>query len=153
MDDELRKVKLFLVCLVLFLVSCYFGYEEIVYFVMGRSTPATVTKVADLTTRGRGGERTHRQIEFSFTEADGTKRSGEDSMSTSWTPPPDGVVQVRYTAGVSGRARLAEHVNWLGLGMFVAAMALVLFFGTRLWLQARAATRRLDGGPRPRQRR
>jgi hypothetical protein len=141
MDDELRRAKLFLAGLVLLVVSCVFGYEELSYLFLGRETSATVTGVKEITTHGRTGEHTHREVEFTFVEPGGTRRTGSDRLDTSWTPPANGVIQVRYTPGADGRARLAGHVNWLGVGMFAVALCLVLFFGVRLWLQARAATR------------
>ena len=141
MGDELRKAKLFFAGLVLLIVACFFAYQEFSYLIFGKGTSATVTKVSDVTTRSRTGEHTHRQVEFAFTEPNGTQRTGEDNMSTSWTPPSSGVVKVQYTPGSDGRARLAGHVNWIGIGMFAVAMCLLLFFGVRLWLEAREATR------------
>ena len=141
MGDELRKAKFFFAGLVLLIVSCFFGYEELSYLIRGKEISATVTQVTDITTRSRTGEHTHRQVEFAFTEPNGTKRTGEDNMSTNWTPPSSGVVKVRYTPGSDGRARLAGKVNWIGIGMFVVAMCLISFFGVRLWLEAREATR------------
>jgi hypothetical protein len=36
MGDELRKLKLLLVGLVLLAVSCYFAYDESTYFIRGK---------------------------------------------------------------------------------------------------------------------
>jgi hypothetical protein len=113
---------------------------------LGRQGIATVTSVSEVTRRGR----TSRRVEFAFEEPDGTQRTGEDSTNTNWTPPADGVIKIVYTPGARGWARFAGHVNWIGLAMFVVAMSLVLFFGLRLWFQARAATKRLYGDDRPR---
>jgi hypothetical protein len=149
MGDELRKVRFLLVCMVLLAVSGYFGFEEIAYFVNGKETSATVTKVTEVTRRGS----VSRQVEFMFTEPNGTPRTGEDTASAGWTPPAGGVIQVRYTPGANGRARFAGRVNWIGIGMFVVAIALCLFFGLRLLFQARSAVRRLDDADRPRKNR
>jgi hypothetical protein len=139
-NNDLRQGRGFFAVLIFFIISCFFGYRELTYLILGKDASATVTKVSVITT-GRGTrEHMYRQVAFSFVEPNGTQRTGEDNMSISWAPPSSGVVKVRYTPGTDGRARLAENVNWIGISMFAAAMGLLLFFGVRLWLEARAAT-------------
>jgi hypothetical protein len=149
MGDELRKVRFLLAAFALLGVACYFGFQELAYVIDGRDISASVTRISDVTKRGVAGEHTSRLVEFSFTEPNGTPRTGEDYISTNWTPPTNPVIQVRYTPSLGGRARLAENVNWIGLGWLAVAVCLVLFLGIRPWLLGRAATRR-PNGDRPR---
>jgi hypothetical protein len=96
-----------------------------------------------MTRRTRSGEHAYRQVEVSVLEANGAKHQGELALDANWVPPPNGGIQVRYTP--DGRMRPAGQVNWIGIGMFVIAMCVVLFLAIRLFLQARAATRYLAG--------
>lgn len=140
MDDR-GKLALIIFGLVFLVMGSYFSYVEITYLLLGKETMGTVTKVTDFTRRHRGHEQRYRQVEFNFAEPNGTQRSGEDNMSTDWTPPSNGVVKVQYTRGVDGRARLAGTVKWTGFVLLAIALALILFVAVRLWLEARAAYR------------
>jgi hypothetical protein len=138
MSDR-NKVGLIVVTLVFLGMGGYFSYVEISYLLLGRETTGTVNKVTDFTRRHRGHEHTYRQVEFTFAEPNGTRRTGEDNMDTSWMPPSSGVIKVQYTPGVNGRARLAGNVKWSGFVIFAVALAVLFFAVGWLWLDARAA--------------
>jgi hypothetical protein len=144
MEHELGKLKRLIVFLVLLIVGCFFAYEELIYFVAGGDAAATVTKVSDVTVRRRWQETTRRQVEFSFVESNGTRRNGMDAMSASWTPPSTGDIQVRYTPGADGRARIAGNVNWIGVGLFAVMMCIVLVLGIRFYLKVCEETKPLQ---------
>lgn len=135
-DGEMRKFRMLLAGLALLLVGGYFSYEEAVYLVQGRTATAAVTKVTEGAGRGRSVE-----IEFAFSEPNGTARTGRDFQPMGWKPPPSGLVHVQYTPGASGQARLAGNVRWLGVGLFALAVAVLAFFLVRLLREAAAATR------------
>jgi len=141
MDHELKRAKWFLCGIVLFIVSCFFAYEEWAYLTNGREAIATITAVTPVTTQRRSGTRKSLRVDFAFVEPNGTQRTGSESESTDWTPPATGQVKVRYTPGTYGRVRFAGRVNWAGVGLFIGSLCILGFFGGRLWLEAREATR------------
>jgi hypothetical protein len=112
-----------------------------VYLINGREALASITKVSTVTTQGRGGPSNHLQVDFVFEDASGTQRTGSDTIGTDWVPPATRSVKVQYTPGSNGRVRLAGKFNWLGVGLFLASVCVIGFFGIRLWLEAREATR------------
>jgi hypothetical protein len=139
MGEELGKLKLLMAALMVWLVSGFFVYEELIYLVLGKDATATVTNVQPMTRRSRSGDHHYLKVDFSFTEANGTQRIGEDNMSTDWVPPSSNTLTVRYTPGISGRARIAGNVKWFGIALFVAAMCATFFFVLRLALASRPA--------------
>ena len=140
MSDRL-KVRLVILILIFLVMGGYYSYVEIAYLFQGRETTGTVTKVTDVTKRRRFGTYTSREVEFAFAESNGTQRSGEDSKGTNWTPPSNGVIEVQYTPGANGRARLAGPVQWIGFVFLAIAVAVILFVAVRLWLEAQEAYR------------
>lgn len=147
-DSELARAKWLLIAGAIFLVSGCVSWGEVVYLLFGRDAQADVTKAYEVTRRGRFGVggRTRLTVEYSFSEPDGTRRTGTDTVPTDWFDQPGGKVEVRYTAGANGSSRLAGHVNWVGLGFFGLSVGLLGFFGFRLWREASDATR--DRKPR-----
>jgi hypothetical protein len=142
MDKSDRgKMALIIFSLVFLVMGSYLSYVEISYLLFGTETTGTVTKVTDYTRRHRGHEQTYRQVEFSFAEPNGSQRSGEDNMSTDWTPPSNRVIKVQYTPGADGRARLAGNVKWTGFVILAIALAVILFTVVWLVLEAHAAYR------------
>src|SRR5690242_1689351 len=109
MDRELTKAKWLFGGLALFAISCYFTYEEGLYFFRGRQTTAKVTNIALVTSYGRSGERKHVQVDFAFVEPNGTQRTGSDTKGADWRPPGDGNVTVQYTPGSDSRARVSGY--------------------------------------------
>jgi hypothetical protein len=55
-------------------------YAEVVYLLRGKETQATVTKAWEVTSRGRYGLGEHKrvEIEYTFTDMDGSIRKGGD---------------------------------------------------------------------------
>jgi hypothetical protein len=142
-DNEIARAKWLLFSGLLFVVSCFICYDELVYVLKGRETQATVTKAYEVTRRGRFGlsRGTRLTVEYAFTEPDGTRRSDSDTVDPDWDLPSTGTVRVRYTPGASGRSRLAGHVNWGGIGIFVVSLGVMGYFGFRLWREAAEAMR------------
>ena len=132
-DSELAKAKWLLISGVLFVVSCFICYGELVYLLNGRETQASVTKVYEVTKRGRFGMNrgTRLEAEYAFKEPDGTRRTGTSTVGKDWDFSDS--VAVRYTPGENGRSRLAGHVNWLGIILFFASVCALGFFGFRIW--------------------
>src|SRR5579859_7981940 len=84
---------------ILFLVSGWFTLQELDYRLNGRDTEADVTQTYQ--SRGRRGS-TNYHVDFAFTEPNGTRRKGTDTVSAGWSVPPDGKVPIRYTPGADG---------------------------------------------------
>jgi hypothetical protein len=132
-ENELARAKWLLIAVLLFLVSGCISYGELDYALRGHDAEARVTKAYESrSTRGR----TSLTVEYEFTEPDGTRRKGMNSVPTDWPVPPDGTVVVRYTAGADGNSRLAGRVNWIGLTLFAISVGAVIVFIVRLLREA-----------------
>jgi hypothetical protein len=152
-ESELRRAKWLLAGLVIFIVSGIISYRELTYFVMGRNANAHITKAYETVRRSRGGETISLSIDYEFTESDGTKRTGSDTVARNWPLPDDGVILVRYTPGTDGNSRISGQVNWVGPILFVISLVVVIVFFVKLMIEARQATRELSRGPRRRRKR
>lgn len=137
--SEVAKFKWLLIVGVMFLISCYICYGEMVYLFRAEEIEATVTKTYEVQ-RGRFGRSTRLVVEYAFYEPNGAYRTDDDTVSTDWEMPASGKVAVEYTPGKEGRSRLSGHRNWFGIIFFVASLLLLGFFGVRLWSQAGEAT-------------
>jgi hypothetical protein len=76
------------------------------------------------------------EIEFSFTEPGRNLRKGSDSVDVDSPLAHAESVTVQYTPGADGRSRLAGHVNWFGIAIFVGSISVVGVSGWRLWREA-----------------
>lgn len=139
---EVARFKWLVVSAVIFLISACVSWGELVFLVFSRTTQAEVTRVYQVTLYGRGGsERRMTRVEYAFTEPDGTKRDGYDTVPTDWEVPAAGPVSVRYTPGADGSTRLAGHVNWLPVGVVVVSLGAMAVFVAILWREAIQANR------------
>jgi hypothetical protein len=139
-DNEFGRAKWLALSGLAFVISCFVVYDEVVYLVRGRVATANVTSAYEVTTR-RFGVVTGKSltVEYTFTEPDGTPRSGSDTVSASWVLPETGGIPVRYTPGAEGRSRLAGHFYWAGVVFFFVALLVMGVFGYRLWREAKEA--------------
>jgi hypothetical protein len=92
-DNELARAKLLLISGIVFLVSCYVAYVELIYLVRGREIEADVTQVQEVVTRRRFRERRSLAVDYRFTEPDGTARTGSDNTGTDWQRTPKILIQ------------------------------------------------------------
>ncbi len=146
-DNETARAKWLAGAAIISLLSGCFSWGELVYLLFGRDAQADVTKALLVTRGGRlgVGGREMLVIEYEFTEPDGIKRGGTDTVPPDWPPPVNGKVPVRYTAGEKGHSRLAGHVSWVALTLFALAAGGVAVFGYRLMREANDATRGRKG--------
>ena len=102
-------------------------YGDVHYFVNGRETEAVITKVV------REGKNRH--VEYEFTEADGTPRTGSDAIDTNWVAPANGKLSVQYLPGEEGASRLQRLItHWLPYVLFVISaclLPLIIAMGVR----------------------
>jgi hypothetical protein len=143
MNSELARAKWLLFSIALFLVTGCVSWGEFTSLVFGRDIQADVVNSYEVTRKGRFGSNQGQKqvVDYSFTEPDGTRRLGTDTVSTDWTIPAGGKVTVRYTAGVNGNSRLGGHVNWIALSLFGLSSISMGVVGFMLWRTAREATR------------
>jgi hypothetical protein len=141
--EELARAKRLLGCGAMFLLSCFLVYDEFSYLAWGREAQATVTKAYESRKGGRfgAGGPSELEVDFTFTEADGTQRRGTDTVAPDWPLPRTGTVAVQYTPGELGRARLKGHVQWGGIVFFGVSLAAVAVCGVLLWREAIEAAR------------
>jgi hypothetical protein len=141
-DSEIARAKWLLLFGAIFLVSCFVCYSEFVYVIRAHDAQATVTDAYMVDKRGRFGIVTGKKlvVDYTFSEVDGSRRTGHDEVSSSWEVPTDGTITVRYTAGKDGRSRWSGHVNWVGLAFFAVTTSILIFSAIRLWQKAAEAT-------------
>jgi len=138
---EIAKAKWLIIAGILFLVTGCVSWGEFIYLITGKTAEATITKPpTEVTTRGRFGIATGTKLEvsYSFTEADGTRRTGTDTTDLNWPVPASGKTPVQYTPGADGNSRLSGKVNWIALSIFVVTLLAVGWFTFRLIRQASA---------------
>jgi hypothetical protein len=142
-ENEIAKAKWLLISGVVFLVASYLTYREIVYLFQGHNAEGQVVRVFEVTRHRRSffNRRNNLIVEYSFVEANGTQRSGSDTVRPSWQYPEDGAVMIRYTPGKAGRSRLAGQVNWFGVVLFAVSVGAMVLFSIRLWVRAAEETR------------
>jgi hypothetical protein len=138
--QEVGRAKWLILAALVFLVSGCVSWGEFAYLLTGKTADAKITKVAEVTKRGRFGISTGTQLEVSyeFTEADGTRRTASDTADVNWPVPPSGKTPVQYTPGADGNSRLAGKVNWIALSIFGVALVAVGWFTFRLIRRASA---------------
>jgi hypothetical protein len=137
-DGELARAKWLLIAAAVFLVSGCISWGELVYLAVGKDADADVVKAYPVTRGGRFGVggRPRLAVDYTFTEPDGTRHTGTDTVDPNWPANTGGKVPVRYTAGADGSSRLAGHVNWVGLALFGLSVAALGVFGYRLGREA-----------------
>lgn len=137
---EIAKAKWLILAGIAFLITGCVSWGEFIYLITGKTAEATITKTAEVTKRGRFGISTGTKLEvsYSFTEADGTRRTGADTTDLNWSVPTSGKTPVQYTPGVEGDSRLSGKVNWIALSIFAVTLLAVGWFTFRLIRQASA---------------
>jgi hypothetical protein len=142
-EDELtsglEKLKGLLIVGVLFLVSCFLCYRELIYLFRGETIVATVTRTYEVT-RG-ADEPLGLTVEYAFHEPSGIYRTDSVTVAPDWEMPASGKVYVEYTPGKEGRSRLAGDRNWFGIIFFVLSLGGLIFGCVWLWVKAGEATR------------
>lgn len=108
----------------LFLVSVYYSWQELVYLVRGRTAEATVTENYPMPS-GRFGQNRSRVLDYHFRDTEGLPRKGADTIGMD--EPIPGMVTVQYTPGEKGRSRIHGHVRWWALAIFGIAVAGLAF--------------------------
>jgi hypothetical protein len=141
MESELARAKWLFAVGILFIVSCFMCYAEADYLLNGRQIEANVTDLYKVTKRGRFGESSHLKVDYTFTEPNGTSRTGSDTVGNDWKMPASKTVSVQYTPGAEGRSRLFGSINWVWIVIFFVSILVMGFFGIRLYLEAREATK------------
>jgi len=141
-DDELKRAKWLLGSLLVFFISCFYCYDELLYLLRGKTATATIGEVYEV--RGRRGS-VHLKVEYTFSEADGTARKGADNVSVDWTPPSSGSTEVDYIAGNKERSRLAGNVRWVPVSIFFISIAFVAFTIFQFWREAHTPIARSSG--------
>jgi hypothetical protein len=108
--------------IVLCAVGAFVCRDEVAYLARGRDAQADITKTTE--TKGRRG-RVRLTVEYTFTDANGTRRTGSDTVSGSAGAPRAGKVDMRYAGS---RSRLSGHLPWAGfLALGLGLMALGVF--------------------------
>ncbi len=136
--EELERAKWLLGSIAIFVVSCFFVYDEFAFQVWGREVEATVTKAYEVTKGGKfgmGGSQ-RLDVDFTFSEPGGLFRRGTDTVRPDWPLPRTGTVTVEYTPGELGRARLKGHTYWGQVMFFGVSLAVVAVFAFMLWREA-----------------
>ena len=122
-EDELQRFKFALIAFVAVVVSGYISWGELKYKLWGKSADATVTEAREEERRGRRGRRYHvLVVDYTFTEADGTRRSERDEVS-SGTEVSSPTTTIEYLPGVANSSRLAGQEKVFAIIIFVGSLA------------------------------
>ncbi len=146
-DNELRKAKWLLFVGALFLFSAYFAYEEFRFLIWGETTEAEIIETFE--TRdvhaGRmevvdravnGAKNDILAVKFRYTEADGTLHEERDDVPIDWKLDDPHKAVVQYIPGEPRSTRLAGHARTGYVYFLLAMLALLSFFGHRLYRHA-----------------
>ena len=137
MGSELRKFRWILGGALIFLVSGFICYGELVYLFRGVETEATVTRVYDTNHPGRyGKEYVKHNVDYTFREPNGTNRTDSVTVSSDWRVPVGSKVLVEYTPGKDGKSRLSGQRNWAGIIIFLISLGALVVAGIMLWVKA-----------------
>jgi hypothetical protein len=124
------------------LVSTYFAWWELRFFVEGRTTDAAVEGVQKILMSRHtwlGGR--YLEVHYTFKdEPTGLWRSEYDELPLSW-PRPAGTVRVEYISGVRGGSRLLGHRHPLLTLFFVVSVCAALVYAGLPLREARRAVR------------
>jgi hypothetical protein len=126
----------------LLLVSAYFAWWDLRFFVQGRTTDAAVDGVQKiLMSRHRWLGGSYLEVRYTFTDVPtGLERSEYDELPLSW-PRPAGVVRVQYLSGVAGGSRLQGHRHPVVTLFFVVSVGAAVVGAGLLLREARRAVR------------
>ena len=128
-DDYLKTYKRLGILFLATLFGLWNGCTDISYMFSSKTTTAKIVKSYEIQGR-RGRAPTSKNITFTFTDKDGNKCKGYDSVDINWQPNMDRTVEIAYIPGkmrVSGgntEARLTENSSIAGLLIFFIAASL-----------------------------
>ena len=141
-NDEIRKFKLLLFVVLAFLFSCWTSWQEFKYLAWGQETEAKVRRVFE--TRER--RRDLLAIEFSYQDEEGQHLEERDDVPYDTdVPEAGGTITIQYIQGAENSARLAGQASMGGVIFFFICLAVMLFFGIKVFREAHQA---VHGGPR-----
>jgi hypothetical protein len=143
-DDELKRFKWLLFAGLLFLITGYFSYKELKYAIWGHSVDAQVTEIKKWVRTSRRSESPMIDLTYSYKEADGTGRSGMDSVNESWVQGDLTTVRIQYFAGVEGSSRIKASERLMPVYVFLAA---VLWLAYSIFKLVREANTPIARGP------
>ena len=146
-DDEMRRAKIWFFCLVVYIMTGWIAWTELDYFVWGKSADAEILSVTESYSTGRYGRRHPNQnVEFSFTEANGTHRTERETVDIYWQAPGSGQTKIEYFAGIEYSARIAGVAWKFPAWIFLAMTVIGIIFAIRLW---RHASEMVEGMSKP----
>ncbi len=127
----------------LFLVSCFFVWQDVKYALYSRTAEAQVERTFEtvgVTTRRRGG-RPKLQVEYLFRdETTDQERRESDLIPLHW-PRPAGTVSIDYLPGLAGESRVSGNRSYVAMLLFAACgLAAMIILGI-LYREARIAAR------------
>ena len=125
MDEEveLRRLQFVLIAFVAVVITGYISWGELRYKILGRSAEATVTQSREEQRRSRHGRRYRiLVVEYTFSEADGTRRNDRDEVSPG-TPVSRPTTRGQYLPGVAHSSRLTGQENVFAVLIFVGSLA------------------------------
>jgi hypothetical protein len=131
-----RSVRTAMACVMLLItmaVSSIAIYGDLEYYLSGAEAEATITKI--------DSGRKARHVEYQFTEADGTPRTGRDTVDARWVAPANGTITIQYIPGEAGHSRVSRYfVHWMAYAVFLgSACLLLLIIASSVWKVMRGA--------------
>ena len=122
------QVWLVVMCAVVLIFSAYTTYVETRYLVFAKTVSATLVGVEEVRSTSRRSNEVTLRVKYTFSEPDGTKRNEADRMSSDWTAPSAGVVDVQYIPGKKEWSRIAGNDRlWLTLPFIICSTIVIVF--------------------------
>jgi len=131
------KVRAAIVLFVLFLMSGYYSWQEMRYFLGGRIVDATVDQVevrSERVYRRRYGTTTrhYQHVMLHFPRPDNTVESASLRLGTHQPIQARQAVKIQYLPGQSEMLRLNGSTNWLAIAFFFGSLATLV--GMLVWV-------------------
>ncbi len=124
----------------LFLVSAFFAWWELRYFVQGRTAEANVVEVREVT-KGRYGRSRYYRVSYVFKDSSTDEtRTERDDVPRSWDRPA-GAIAVQYIPNLRGMSRLAGHRSNVSVIFFSVCLAATVVYLGLLFREAQQAAR------------
>lgn len=109
MNEEMKKTKALLGCLVALLIGGIYSCEEMQYKFGAKTAVAHVSKITETTGDHKAGRGLALKVDFYYELEDGTQRKESDFVPRDWHFEDEKAVVVEYLPGKANSARLAGN--------------------------------------------
>ena len=136
-EDYLKTFKRICIFFFITIFGLWSGCTDLSYMFSGKTVKGKVTEFYKVTGR-RGAPANVKNVSFTFTDRDGNKCQGYDTVGLDWQPDNyDSTVDIVYIPGkkkassdITSEARLKESSSYAGIVMFFFGLGGLAFILT-----------------------